>query len=281
MLIMFALDPIHPLYTSVLTIVSVTPGITVAELHARMRKAGHDVTLQHLYRIVNRLTDEQILVKTGTHVAVNLMWLSYLQFFAERGKGNLQKLSVHERIFPMKEGQRRTFKVDTLADLQTLWNHLLVQLHGVAPQKHLLKYYSHAWWQLGKHALTAEFYRRITQEGVRCYWLFGNDTFLDQYAARMHREVMDTRLTSDPPFPREGYNLNVYGAYMFECLLPERLTRQLAFVFSSVSSIDQFDVSVFDDIFTLRDQITLKVTCSEKQARLLRLKIERFFLKPA
>jgi hypothetical protein len=275
---MFCLDPLHPLYTAVLEIVSASPGISIADLHAALRKKKTEVTLQHVYRTVNRLVKEQILLKTGTTLSVNLMWLSYLQFFAERSKNTLLE-ETGKHVFPLQDDERRTFKVDSLLDLQTLWNHLLVELHRSAPQTFLMKYYSHAWWQLGAYALDPAFYKRIREAGLRCYWLFGNTTVLDKHAAALHEDVMDVRLIENPPFPTEGYCLNVYGPYIFECLFPEKISKLLDVYFHSVQSIDQFDPEVFSDIFTLPSKITLKVWKSESQALGLRRKIEQYFVK--
>ena len=275
---MFCLDPIHPLYTAILDVAAASPGIAVADLHKELRRRKTDVTLQHLYRMVNRMVEEQILLKEGTALSVNLMWLSYLQFFADRSKQALLDKGGRT-MFPMKDGERRTFKVGNLLDLQSLWNHMLVQLHRTEPQKYLLKYYSHAWWQLGRHALDDDFYAEIRKSGLRCYWLFGGDTFLDRHAVALHEKLMDARLTTASPFPAEGYNLNVYGPYIFECVFSERITKHFRFLFEQVRSLDAFDDEVFSDIFSLPSPLTLKVRRDEKQALQLRAKIERFFLR--
>lgn len=279
MLIMFCLDPLHPLYTVILDAIAANPGVSVADLHAHLRKRRTNITLQHLYRTVNRLVEAQIVIKAGTRLSINLMWLSYLQFFAERAKKVLLEHRGSEIVFPLKEGERTTFTCNSLLDLQALWNHLLVRLHQAAPGKHLLKYYAHAWWQIGRYALDASFYRRITESGVRCHWLFGNTTFLDAYAAKQHKDLMNARLTDDPPFPKEGYNLNVYGSHIFECIFPERITKHFDFIFHTVTSIEQLDLDVYNDVFLLEAPLTLKVWRNEKQAAQLRARIERYFLR--
>ncbi len=274
---MFTLDPIHPLYTAILEAVSASPNISIGELLKELHRKKVNITLQHLYRTIHRMVEAQILVKSGTTVSVNVMWLTYIQFFAERGKKTLMNTSI-QQVFPLKPGKKVTFKVMTLLELQTLWHHLLVQVHQAVPKKHLLKYYSHAWWQIGKHALDIDFYRRITEGGIQCHWLFGNTTFLDQHAVKIHKDLMDSRLTDNPPFPREGYALNIYGSYIFECVIPERLSKHLDFVFHTVTSEDMFDPEIYEDIFTLREPMTLRVWNNEKQSTILRKKFAPFFL---
>lgn len=274
---MYALDPIHPVYTAILATVAADPAITVADVHAQLKRRGTAITLQHLYRTVNRLVEAQILLKSGTALTVNLMWLSYLQFFAETAKKTMSEHAEGPLIFPLKEGKHVTLKADTLADLQTLWNHLLVKLHRTEPQKYLLKYYSHAWWLLGAYALEPAFYKRIKEAGVSCYWLFGNASTLDRFAIEGKQDFMDARLAEDTPFPKEGYNLNVYGPYIFECVLPERLSRQFTFIFKTVTDPAQFDSTMLSDIFTQREPLKLKIWRNSARAQELRQSIGKFF----
>ena len=81
---MFCLDPLHPIYNAILEAVAAQPGITMAQLHDTVRKKHKvDTSLQHLYRTVSRLIDDQILLKAQVKLSINAMWLSYLEFFAD------------------------------------------------------------------------------------------------------------------------------------------------------------------------------------------------------
>jgi len=276
---MFCLDPLHPLYNTVIEVVGAKPGITVADLHKELTKLHKlDVSLQHLYRTVNRLIEEQVLIKTKSALSLNLMWLSYIAFFADKGRSKLLEQREMGGV-QLKEGQRKQFDLDTLADVQTLWNHLLVQLHREAPQKYLFKYYSHVWWQLGRHALNPDFYKAIRERGVNCEWLYGNDTFLDRETLKRHGELFDWRIAKDPPFPKEGYNINIYGDCILECIFPERIAKHLALLFQSVKSLDEFDEGILDDIFAMKAKYKVTLWRSKAQASLLRAKITQFFLK--
>lgn len=274
---MFRLDPVHPLFDAIVDIVAKEPGIPVSRLHERLAKNGQAVTLQHLYRTVRKLGDEQMLLKTKGGLRVNLLWLTYLEYFAEKTKRTLLE-DAAERVVPLKQRQRVTFKVDTLHEVQTLWNHLLIQLYRASPQKYLFKYYSHAWWQLGKHTLDTGFYRKIKEKGVSCYWLYGNDTFLDREAAGKNKDLYASRIHPNAPFPKEGYNVNVYGEYVLECLFPEQIANHFALLFQARSR-SEFDADLFSDVFALKGPYKVSLWRNERQAAPLRAKIGRPFLK--
>jgi hypothetical protein len=80
-------------------------------------------------------------------------------------------------------------------------------------------------------------------------------------------------MTTQPPFPREGYVLGICGDYIGECIFPEVLSRHFAFFFRSVENIKQFDPQLFKDVFHIRERCKLTVRRSGKAARELSQKI--------
>ncbi len=277
---MFCLDPVHPLFDAIMQVVTKEPGIAVGDLHKKLKAQKIHVTLQHLYRKVNELVDAQILLKQKTALTTNMMFLSYLEYFAFARKDALQQ-TKSLNVFPLKAGQRVQFEAHSLLEVQTLWNHLLVQAHHVAPQKYMFKYYSHAWWVWSKRTLDAKFYKKIYEKGVRCLWLYGNNTYLDREAASMYPDLFESRIALDVPFPCEGYNLNIYGDYIFECVLPDHVARHLALIFKTISSTKKEDLSVIDDVFSMRADYKVTVWHNAKQSAKMQKDISRYFLHGA
>ena len=274
---MFKLDPVDDLCNAILKTVADKPGITVADLHDALKKQKTKVTLQHLYRRVNLLVEEEALLKRGGALTMNLMWLSYLDFFVKGAKDELQK-DAATTVFPLKPGQRVSFPAGTVGEVQTLWHNLLIQAHRAEPQVSLYKFYSHAWWVWNKRTLDVAFYKKIYEKGVRCLWLYGGNTFLDREAATMHADILESRIAPDAPFPHDGYNLNVYGDYVFECVFPPNIARHLELVFHTVKSSKPEDVAFVDDIFAMPGKFTVTVWKNPRLAAELRGKIGRYFL---
>lgn len=275
---MFTLDPLHPIFNAILDVVSDQPGITVGALHARLREKNIDVSLQHVYRTITRMTDEQILVKTKGNVSINLMWASYLQFFAEKTKRAAVDMQKNTPLFPLQVGERKVFAFDTLADVENMWNHVLVQLYRLTPdEKMLLKYYSHAWWQLGDKPGQRALYKRIADAGIRCHWLFGSTSALDKHVAEQNQKVFHAKCTDTPPFPAQGYNINVYGEYVLECIFPKNIRSHFEMLFASSGKLDANTQHVVADLFRMRDTFKLTVWRNKKQADTVRAKIAEYF----
>jgi len=277
---MFAIAPLHPLHNAVIEIVCASPGITVAELRKELvTKRKMPVSLQHVYRLVHQMNDEQILVKIGGALSINFMWLSYLSFFCERAKSVRADHPGKVSIPTLREGQKIRFSASSMLEVETVWNHLLVQLRAMQhDEKHLFKFYSHAWWQLGKNSgREVQFYQKIAASGVTCYWLFGSNTPLDRGATQWIKEIFPYALSATPPFPQEGYNLNVYGDYIVECVLPKTMAKHFSSIFEHTQSMDDFDPELFLDLFTRTATYEVTVWKNAKQADLLRAKLMQFF----
>lgn len=273
---MFPLDPVDTLYDAIMRIIAQEPNITVARLHVALKRQGIRVTLQHVYRKVNALVDEQVLLKRGGGLTFNLMWLLYLEFFAANGKEALMH-GEQVSVFPLKKGERLSFPASTLLEVQTLWHHLLVQLHQNEPQPYLFKFYSHAWWVWNKHTLDAAFYRKIYEKEVRGFWVYSGNTFLDREAATMYPDAFESRIVPNAPFPSEGYNLNVYGEYIFECLFPSHIAKHIELLFQTIDSSDRESLAILDDVFTMRSNFTVTVWRNPAQARVMQRQLARYF----
>jgi hypothetical protein len=271
---MFTIDPIHPIYSAVVEMVAVYPQITIGELHDHLKKKMKlQISLAHLYRVVTRMIDGQILIKNHGKLSLNLMWVSYVEFIAGRAKRILQ----HAEDFSLRPGERKTYEAHSLLDVEAVWNHVLVSLYRSLKEKTIHKYYSHAWWQLGRNAEEISFYKRLKEGGIECHWVFGSDSFLDQVGAKRVNEVFTGVAAKDAPFPIEGYNLNVYGEYVIECILPDKICRHFDLFFGNVKSMKEFDHELFLDIFGMRGKYKVTVWRNAKQADLLRKKLLTYF----
>ncbi len=269
---MFTLDPIHPIYSCVIEIVAVYPRITIGKLHEHLKRRKIDISLAHLYRVVSRMTDAQVITKVKGELLINLMWVSYMEFIIERAKKVTQNVSD----FPLEPGKKRVYEARSLLDVEAVWNHVLIALYRTTQEKQLYKYYSHAWWQLGRNAEELSFYKRLKEGGIDCHWVFGNDTFLDKAGAQRISEVFPAVTIKTPPFPSDGYNLNVYGEYVVECILPEKIAKHFSFFFGRVKSMKDFDNDLFLDIFAMQAPYKLTVWRNPAQADLLRKRLQEF-----
>ena len=275
---MFCLDPLTPLFNATVEIVADVPGITVEALRDRLKKhAKIDVSLQHVYRTVTRLVEAQMLLKRKKQLFLNLLWLSHIELFAQSAKHTMLGKPDLRLLGGLSPGKRVQFSAKSLQEMQALWHHLLIQCNREVPEgqeRLLYKYYSHAWWLLHNPG-DAAFYERIAERGVRCFWLLGSESYLDRLSQQRYKKLFAIAVTDHSPFPTEGYNLNVFGDYVLECVFPKAIRDHLALLFRSIRSDKDWNSAVLDGIFHIRAPFTVTVTRDPRKADQLRGKIER------
>jgi hypothetical protein len=205
------------------------------------------------------------------------VWLAHLTSFVEQAKKTHAETT---RILeaPLKPNERREFKADSLYALDPIWFQLLLDCAKLSQGKSCYVYNSHTWYTLGMHDQDERGWRGLTEHGTSCYFLCGNDTFLDRHGLKLlQMQNYHTAVTEDPPFPADGYNINICGDYIIEGIFPEAIRKHFALFFESVKSIDQFDAELFADVFRMKAKCKITVRRNVEEAEKLRKSIKRYF----
>ena len=277
---MFCFDPSNPLLNAVLEVVAELPSLPVSELHARIvRDKHHPVTLQHVYRIVNRLIDAQMLLKEKGNLTLNRIWLGQLGHFASTAASHLEKDQVSSLSLPLRSGQHVIIRTDSLSGLQAMWYHALAQLytHLKKQPTEIVKYYSHAWWLLGNDESTEKFLKTVKEIGISCYWLLGNETDLDKQAVKRYEKLFPIRIARKAPFPSEGYCINVFGEYILECIFPKTIATQFQLLFSGTKTKHEDAIALLRELSAMKGRYAMKFWRNAELAEEIRSKVKRFF----
>ncbi len=279
---MFCFDPSNPLLNAILEILAESPSLPVRELHVRIQKDKHyPVTIQHLYRIINRLIEAQIVLKEKGNLTLNRIWLGQLNHFATAAAGQLEKDQVSSLSLPLRSGQHVIIRTDSLLGLQAMWYHTLAQLytHLKKQPTEIVKYYSHAWWLLGSDDSTEKFLKKIKEIGISCYWLLGNTTKLDSEALRHYEKHFTIRIAPKAPFPSEGYCVNVFGEYILECIFPKTIALQFQLLFSDKNAKREDSLAVLKDLSGIKARYSMKFWRNAELAEEIRAKVKLHFLR--
>lgn len=277
---MLPIDPADDLCSAILDIVGTTPGISVGELQKKLQQRKKSVTLQHVYRLVSRLIESKVVLKNKRSLSLNLLWLSFIELFSQAAREKLLQGHDLPVLDTLKEGARVTLQARSLDEVQAMWHHLLIHINRLVPSTEkavLHKYYSHAFWLIRPDADVA-FYERVAKH-IRCYWLIGSESYLDDHARKDYKNIFTIALTDRPTFPAEGYLLNVRGDYVVECVFPKAIADNFALLFRSVESAKDWNAEMFESLFHIRGAFSVTVWRSKKRADELRGKIEHLIPK--
>lgn len=81
----------------------------------------------------------------------------------------------------------------------------------------------------------------------------------------------------NPPFPEEGFCMNIIGDFIIECTFPQTITEHYKIFFDTVRSFEDFNLEMFSHIIKMKETATLKLIHSPEHAKKMKAKIKKFF----
>ena len=107
--------------------------------------------------------------------------------------------------------------------------------------------------------------------------VYGNDSFLDRYGAHLHKTTeCPAYITSNPSFPKEGYNLWLCGDCLIECFFPDLIAQYFSGFFDTTKRVEDFDLKTFSSIFGIKVPVELHISRDKKKAAILQKKFEQY-----
>lgn len=71
------------------------------------------------------------------------------------------------------------------------------------------------------------------------YMLIGNTNYLDRYGAQiLSQKLYTTTCIDKPPFPEEGYMVDIIGDYIIECIFPKVITEHFTLFFQTILNLE-------------------------------------------
>ncbi len=272
---MSVLDPLHPIHGGILECLAKWPNLDMEELHKELGKIRVSVSLPNLYRTVSQMIDVQMLVRSKGKVSLHGAWIAHLQSFADTVSAS-QHDAEKEASFALAEGERREYVAQSLAQLDPVWFHVLIQCAETEKDHDWYAYNSHPWHVIGMNETELNGYRAIAAKGISCRMVYGNDDFLTRYALKLIK-VPRFRASVQPKaaLPKDGYAVWVCGEYVVECLFPESLTKRFRYFFNVATSLEEFEPELFADVFKMKARVKLTLRRNKKDADGIRMLLKK------
>jgi len=275
---MYSILPTEPVQNAIINILAEKQSLEIEELQKELHKNKVSVSRANLYRFVKKMIQSLILVKVQKELRLNSIWMNNILQFSKKIQEDSQKQKTSFEI-DLKEGEKTVFHGTSLQDLDVVWCHIMSVLGEQSPPENWYGYDAHPWYHIGMADTEITLYKTLYKNQHPVFILFGNNTFLDQYAASLiNIEGYNTTLCqTQPPFPGDGYVAWSMGDYIIEVFFPEIIERHFSIFFKTITSIDQFDPQVFADIFKMKAPCKLTFRRNKKDAEVIRNQIKEFF----
>lgn len=274
---MACIDPLHPLYSDILEIVASSKSLSFDDLRRHLARAHGGLSNATLYRRLNELIEQQVLLRYKRRLSLNLVWVSHLLHFSETIR---QNYAVASQLVPLprREGEYRDYHAGSLANLDPIWNNIHIELGMRCNERVWFGYNSHPWYPLGMPDTEQRLQESFAANGYRYHLLYGGDSVLDRYGRQLFR-IDGFQTATGRPACLDPHNYAVWAGhgYLLECVLPASVARSFANFFSRVKRPSAFNRSAFAKVFKSKTPCRLRVTKSRRQAQKMRALLEPYF----
>jgi len=262
---------------AIIKIVAENGFLTVFELHNELWDM---ISLPQLYKKIQSFVDNHILVKESKKISLNKKWiLEYINLWKTIESTYLNK-SID--ISWLEEWKLRKYTAWSLYELDGIWASLLAELNIYYEyDKVNYSYDSHAYHIIGMRKVNEELFDNIWKRNATTFYLLWNDTMLDQYWVSLLTQLSNTIVLADveTKLLKQWYFLNVIWDYYLEVLLPKALNDYFELIFSTTSSMKEFNLQLFEQIFHMKIPVSLTLVKNAISAKQFANEIELSFKK--
>lgn len=264
---MLSLDPIHPRQSAILEILALEKVLNTEQLKKQLAEKDVLISQSSLYKLISKMVEKKMLLKKGEEISINSAWVKHIHHYAQ-----LMDTTKNEPLHkPFEPKERRIFKGSSMVQFDNLRIHLSMFHFSRQQNEPVYTYCGHAFYIFLFPKELEQMYALFEQQKKENYFLYGNNTPLDQQGLKLHKKLSPyVYMTNKPPFPKQGYTLILCGEYFIEIFEPEPLKKHVADAFEKIRNPEDFDEVRFRRIQKEKMDFKLVMTRDKQRARELR-----------
>jgi len=253
--------------------------LSVKAISLKIRKKyGISVTFQAVYKVVNQLLDEGVLVKEGKEVAINKNWIVNLKAFTDGlQRKYFEDVKSKEKIIATDDIKVYSFR--SVLEKDKFWCKLhekWVLENGRVDKRPTAWWGAHCWWVLAQLDNEDALVKQIKKHGCQMFWLNSGATFLDKWSKHYY-QGKGLHYRSGVKNADHSVYIMAIGDYVFESRYPKELVKELEKFYNGVRNIRDMNLGKLMDILKKEREIKMTVIKNKILANQLRKEILKKF----
>jgi hypothetical protein len=261
---------IHPSTEDILITILSKKELSIKVLWGLLQKDyGKKITLQALYRVIKKLTQEGILIKKGTLFTVNTEWSS-----------KVKQLLSSKNTPALTEGESITYSFSSLSSLDAYWKHSVLQLKEMLGAAPILFYNRHVVWLNLKDRKESQksFLDNFDKEKHYAGFVVGGNTLADkEFRKEFNRKFLQVDLREIKQMPYDS--LTVYGGVVLTVKFNNKVTETIEMLYRSNLSIQELDTEL-EKALERKLKITMTIERNSEKAAKWRNMLSKNFSIP-
>jgi hypothetical protein len=242
-------------------------------LLSMVQKRFRICSIQGVYQELRKLQTSGIVVKVGKEYHLSITWSAKLLHFSDSvGERFISRASTN--ILLPSAGSSYRWQFSSLLRADDLWVQAYQMMFIETGAEKVFSYIHEPWYYFAQPKKVAEYYRFVTHNRKRLYYVFQSDNFLTrEYLGTVPKGILEhsfAKLTL--PFPR-AVSLSTIGPYLFTLSLDAVTLRKIASIFESVKRRADIDLAAIAELLQAPARITVTIHHNAKKAA----RVQRIF----
>ncbi len=252
------------------------PDKTAQEIYTYLVSKNHKYSLQGIYKELNKLDTESVLLKVDKKWNLRLPWVHEMTSFA--GKIENTYLSPKFNSLLPEEGKKQIWHFDNLFKMNDLWSQILLTLVEQSREKIILGWNPHTWFHLAEAKEEEKYLKSLESSGARLYLIIGGNNYLDKWAEKYLKKPYVHYSFGKSVFQEQRSKyINVIDDYVVTIKLDDDITNLIELLYETTLSEEEMSISQIISIFNQKVEATIWLEKSPEQARLLKGRFKRYF----
>ncbi len=242
---------------------------TAKAFREHLKSSGHPITIQGVYKALNKLVAEGVLVKNRMKFVVSREWVEHL----------IEKLGGTSADLEMSEGEITTHQFTSLNQLDAYWKHRISTLLAAFSNYPMFSYETHSIWvYLSDRKVSEEnFFKSFEKNQRFAFFRVGGTTFGDKEYKRAYANEYLKIDTADKRIL--GNHMSIVEDYIITTKLEKDVENQIDAIFLDKENEDEIQKSL-ETILGKKQKVKLSIERNKEKAKKYRKKISENFYVP-
>lgn len=236
-------------------------------------------TKQALYKILNKLKTEEVVVMRSKYVSLSSIWINRMaQYFATAQRLYTTQGTPSEDFLQLEDGDKitYTFKNPNLTDI--FWGHAFGILIDITKTEPLYLYDPHEWFLLARPESEKKLFDQVQEKNKQLFILIGNNTPIDVATGKeIVGDMVQYHTLPNSVFNRDNYYVNIFGNYIIEVWLDGKTSKEIDTFYKTHTVIDENTKKELRGIIERQGKNKLVISHNARKAEKLKKIFKKYF----
>jgi hypothetical protein len=252
-------------------------GLTAEQIRADVGKTFRAYSRRGIYKELQRLITEGVLVRSHATYALRLAWLLSLHSEVERITKQIDDVEYLKRALPTKD-QAVVLHASDLVNWDRHWTQLMLMMHSLFPRLPMFIWCPRHWFTLTHPEIESTFTKANESKRNLRYAIVGGRDFLDL----RDRPVLERKSTCFSfrisPFEHDrSHYYWIIGDYVGTCTLDAVTVKQIDEIYARTKKESDIAPNLCTKLLARKCRGTIKCEWAPEKAQKLRSKFLKFF----